>query len=125
VSTTVSGVSYDKSGKIALLNCGGPGWLVTKNGKCQHWLGRGGILGLSPLLSVPVIDFQLQAGDFVVGVTDGIASSLRDMRHILRMIDTAAHSQNDIDDISAMIMGRPSVELIADDRAIICLGKVA
>lgn len=125
VSTTVSGASYDKSGHVSLLNCGGPGWLVVKNDQCEHWMGRGGILGLSPILSVNPKGMVLAPGDLIVGVTDGVASSLRDMKHVAQIVKSLINAQTSGHHISSHILARPSVKLIADDKAMICLQKTA
>jgi hypothetical protein len=125
VSTTVSGVSYDKRGHVSLLNCGGPGWLVVKNNQCEHWIGRGGILGLSPVISANPKDIVLAPGDLIVGVTDGIASSLREIRHVAQIVKRLINSQTPVHDISSQIIARPVVKLIADDKAMICLQKTA
>lgn len=123
VSTTVSGASYDKSGNVSLLNCGGPGWLVVKNDQCEHWMGRGGILGLSPVLSAGPKGMLLASGDLIIGVTDGIASSLRDMKHVAQIVKRLINAQTPGHEISNHILARPAVKLIADDKAMICLQK--
>jgi hypothetical protein len=125
VSTTVSGASYNKSGHVSLLNCGGPGWLVVKNDQCEHWMGRGGILGLSPVLSAIPKEMVLASGDLIIGVTDGIASSLRDMKHVAHIVKSLINAQIPGHDISSHILRRPAVKLIADDKAMICLQKTA
>ena len=125
VSTTASGISYNNQGMVSLINCAGPGWLIARRGKCEHWLGRGGILGLSSAIPIESKDFHLRVGDFVVGVTDGIGSSLREMRHVAQVIERAFVGQKTLQDISRIIVARPSVEVISDDKAMICFGKNA
>lgn len=121
LTSTLSVACLNPDGTGTLYNAGGPGWFIWNQKNCDMHRLRGTPLGLSSRLKLSRARVRLTEGDSLFSFTDGYIESSREIRRLIRSLDTKGQKKLSSDIIHRMLVDAQSSDDHEDDKTFLAV----
>ena len=93
VKTTASAINITKEGLATLYAVGGPGWILLRSGSSRIFRPSPGWLGTPGEMELIACQWELQAGDVLMSITDGCYNQIESLQQLIKGLEQLnAHS---------------------------------